>query len=402
MSAKENTGGKNPAVRRRFQDGNWRNRNGVWSCKYREYVSQPDGTYTVKERGKSFPGLSERAARAAMKPILDAVNATNGSQAQTVIPKNGVTLNDVAEKWRKLAAPNQKPRGLETSESHLRRILPELGALPLSALDNEKLQQFVRKISPGRTGKTVENIMLTLSGILGHARKWFKDVPTFKLSDLSMPEKVKPEPHFYEVEEIKRLIKAARDPLKTILLVLVLTGMRINEALALRLEDLDYRRKVVHVRHSAYNGTLGTPKSDASVASLHMQPELEVALRKFINGKHYRKNPDGLVFCNRQMRPYSDNKLREKMLRPLLQKLNMYKPGKVFHAIRHTAGSIMLESGASVLNVQKQLRHSSATVTLNVYSHILGDSQRNAANILARTLVGLGGKMKSIRKVKAA
>ena len=51
------------------------------------------------------------------------------------------------------------------------------------------------------------------------------------------------------------------------------------------------------------------------------------------------------------------------MLRPLLRKLNIYEPGKVFHAIRHTAGSIMLESGATVLNVQKQLRHSSATVT---------------------------------------
>jgi len=116
-------------------------------------------------------------------------------------------------------------------------------------------------------------------------------------------------------------------------------------------------------------------------------PELEAALKKFIAGKHYRKNPDGLVFCNRRMRPYSDNKLREKMLRPLLRKLNIYEPGKVFHAIRHTAGSIMLDTGASVLNVQKQLRHSSATVTLNVYSHILGDSQRNAANALAKRLV---------------
>jgi len=41
----------------------------------------------------------------------------------------------------------------------------------------------------------------------------------------------------------------------------------------------------------------------------------------------------------------------------------MYSPGKVFQAIRHTAGGIMLESGPSILNVQKQLRQSSATVT---------------------------------------
>jgi len=386
----ENTGGKKPAVRRRGQAGALVKRNGVLCGRWREYVKQNDGTEKSVERFKSFPGMSERAARAALQEILVAVNEAN-KKDRDVSPapalRGETTLNDVVEKWRKLVAPNQKPRGLETSESHLRHILPELGSLALSALDNERLQQFVTKMAPGRSGKTVENIMLTLSGVLGHGSKWFKHVPTFKLSDLSMPEKVKSRPRFYEVEEIKRLIKAASEPLKTILLLLVLTGMRINEALALCLEDLDFKRKLIHVRHSAYNGTLGTPKSDASVAALHMQPELEAALKKFIAGKHYRKNPDGLVFCNRRMRPYSDNKLREKMLRPLLRKLNIYEPGKVFHAIRHTAGSIMLDTGASVLNVQKQLRHSSATVTLNVYSHILGDSQRNAANALAKRLV---------------
>jgi len=41
--------------------------------------------------------------------------------------------------------------------------------------------------------------------------------------------------------------------------------------------------------------------------------------------EHYRKNDVGLLFCNRRMRPYSDNKLREKMMRPLLLSLNMIR-----------------------------------------------------------------------------
>jgi len=63
--------------------------------------------------------------------------------------------------------------------------------------------------------------------------------------------------------------------------------------------------------------------------------------------KHYEKwtrferarttgnNDLGLFFCNRRMRRHSDDKLREKMIRPLLMSLKMYSPGKVFHAIRH-------------------------------------------------------------------
>jgi integrase len=218
-----------------------------------------------------------------MQPILAAVNAANKALAERLetlrnggsrpVPRGAETLADVVNEWRKLVAPNHKPKGREASESHLRaHILPKLGTMPLAELSVKTLQQFVMDLTPGRSGKTVENILITLTGILAHARKWGKLVPQVSLSDLSMPEKVKPQPKFYEPSEIKRLLAAADDPLRTILYVLALTGMRINEALALRLEDLDFPRKLIHVRHSAYNGTLGTPKSAASVADLHMPP----------------------------------------------------------------------------------------------------------------------------------
>jgi hypothetical protein len=47
----------------------------------------------------------------------------------------------------------------------------------------------------------------------------------------------------------------------------------------------------------------------------------------------------GLPFLDRRICPYSDNKLREKMMRPLLVSLKMYSPGKMFHAIRCTWGA---------------------------------------------------------------
>jgi hypothetical protein len=55
------------------------------------------------------------------------------------------------------------------------------------------------------------------------------------------------------------------------------------------------------------------------------------------------------------MRPHSDDKLHEKMIRPLLMSLKMYSPGKVFHAIRHTAGSLtrfILESVGVLLQTK--------------------------------------------------
>jgi hypothetical protein len=69
-----------------------------------------------------------------MQPILDAVNAANKAEAQLVVPKSERTLNDAIADWRKLIAPNRKPRGLQTTESHLKaHIVPGNGLSWLSS-----------------------------------------------------------------------------------------------------------------------------------------------------------------------------------------------------------------------------------------------------------------------------
>lgn len=382
-NGKENASGKKPALRRRFQEGSWRCRNGVWSCKYREYVDRADGTQKTFDRGKSFAGLSERAAKAAMQPILDAVNAANKAEAQLVVSPASRTLNDIVGDYRKLVVPHRKPRGVETTESHLRaHIIPELGQVPLTQLDVRRVQEFVNKISPGRSGKMVENIVLTLTGIIRHASKWDKEVQPINVSDLTMPPKEKAKPQFLSGQEIKTLIKASRGVLRTILIVLALTGMRINEVLGLRVEDVDFENRVIHVTKSAYNGKLGTPKSVASAADIPLSAVLAKELRKHLKSKHFRENPLGVLFANRRLRPYSDNKLREKHLRPLLKSLDMKAVG--FHAIRHGVASELINSGTPITAVRDQMRHSDVRVTLGIYGHVIGNTQRKAVEGLSR------------------
>ena len=82
--------------------------------------------------------------------------------------------------WRELVAPHRKPRGLETTESHWRaHIQPELVHLSVSRLNVRRVQQFVNRISPGRSGKLVENIVLTLTAMLRHAKNGTKTSGAF-------------------------------------------------------------------------------------------------------------------------------------------------------------------------------------------------------------------------------
>ena len=49
---------------------------------------------------------------------------------------------------------------------------------------------------------------------------------------------------------------------------------------------------------------------------------------------------------------------------------------KNIHAIRHTHATQLLENGVSITEVSKRLGHSSVTITLNTYSHVLRDTDR--------------------------
>jgi integrase len=113
-----------------------------------------------------------------------------------------------------------------------------------------------------------------------------------------------------------------------------------------------------------------------------MPKELETKLRAHLQ-RHPGKNE--LLFVNRRGRPFSANKLREKQLHPLLEKLGIEHGG--FHSLRHGAASALLADGATPAVVQRQLRHSDPRITLGTYGHVVGDEQRNIVQTRSARLV---------------
>ncbi len=188
-------------------------------------------------------------------------------------------------------------------------------------------------------------------------------------------EGVRKEQRCFTDEEVGKILAAAPEPLGTILAITSVLGLRIGEVLALRVNDLDFSRKIIRVRQSvdAATRTLQAVKSQASSADVPIPTQLETRLRAHLR-KHDGKSE--LLFVNRNGRPFSANKLREKQLHPLLDKLGIPRGG--FHSMRHGAASSLLAQGATPAVVQKQLRHSDARITLGIYGHVVGDQQREA------------------------
>jgi integrase len=364
--------------RRRFQKGTLivRGKKPMRCGIFREDVLQSNGTFKrVQRRVVLGPvsSLSERAAWKVFQPYLDRVNAT-----AKLSPKSGMTLEQFVKEWRSSVAVNLKASTTRAAESHLRaHIIPKLGSLPLTEINTKAIQNFVAYLATGgRSRKTVENVLLTLSSILRVAKSWDYACGSFKLADITMPrEGIRQEQRCFTDKEMGRIIAAAPEPFGTILAVTAVLGLRIGETLALRVGDLDFAEHVIRIRQSvdAATRSVQAVKSQASSADVPMPSQLEARLRTLLR-KHAGKSE--LLFVNRRGRPFSANKLREKQLHPLLVKLDIPRGG--FHSMRHGAASALLADGATPAVVQRQLRHSDARITLGLYGHVVGDQQRSA------------------------
>jgi integrase len=169
-------------------------------------------------------------------------------------PGRIATLAEFAERWRTEVLIHRKPSGVRAAESHLRcHILPLLGRVKVEDLGLEVQQTFVTRLTETVSSKTTANVMGTLSVILSAAKNWGYICEPVNFGKLVMPsEEVKEAARFFTTDEAKQIIAAAGQPFRTMFAIAAMTGMRVGEILALQIDDLDFDRRMIHVRRSVW------------------------------------------------------------------------------------------------------------------------------------------------------
>jgi integrase len=328
--------------------------------------------------------MSRRHALAALQPYLDAVNTAPAPTAM----KRGKTFAEAVKEWREQIAVNLKPSTVRAAESHLaQHIEPRLGSFFLQDMTAKNLQAFVTSTAAtGVARKTLENILQTLFSILRTARMFGNTLPLVKRSDLVLPRaEAQKEVRFLSAKEVGQIINSAKEPFATMFAVMGMTGCRVGEVLGLKTGDLDFNRKVIYIRRSIDSRTKQeqSTKTKNSTGEVPMPEALQKRLRDFLK-TGYRENQNRYLFANRNGKPFSVGKVTEYGLWPVQDKLGITHTGT--HAFRHAAASELLEEGAPLTVVQRQLRHGDAKTTLQQYGHVVGDSQRRAVNTLAEKI----------------
>jgi integrase len=261
-------------------------------------------------------------------------------------------------------------------------LIPALGDTPIANLGVRQVQELITAMIDKTAKGTRENVFGDLQTILNAARKRHNNVPVVKRGDIYFGIKKAGEgkkAHFTVLE--------ARPKWYVFFLVLALTGMRSAEILGLYGEDLDFDNNLIWIRRGAWNGKVQTVKTRESETSLPMTPIVKQLLQKHPVGHTHQ-----LLFPNQLGGPYNRGRVVKKMFHPMLDKLGISHQGRRmgFHVFRHTLASMLLQTtGVSV--AQRQLRHSDAAFTAEVYGRAMGDDHTEAMDNLESVLLGPSG-----------
>ena len=94
--------------------------------------------------------------------------------------------------------------------------------------------------------------------------------------------------------------------------------------------------------------------------------------------------PGGLIFATEAGTIINPSNLRNRSFKPLLRRAGLRQIR--FHDLRHTCATLLLSKNINVKVVSEMLGHSSISVTLDIYSHLLPDMQEKAVEALEEML----------------
>jgi integrase len=166
-------------------------------------------------------------------------------------------------------------------------------------------------------------------------------------------------------------------------LCLARTGMRLGEAIAIRMADIDFNSKYIWVKRSYRRGKFTAPKN-GKTRKVDMSDQLASVLKNVVKErkkealKSGKGNVPELLFSNngKTIEQNYIRRIHERILRKAgIRKIRI-------HDLRHTYSSLLLSQGESPVYVKEQLGHYSIQMTVDIYGHLIPSSNRQAVNKL--------------------
>ena len=176
--------------------------------------------------------------------------------------------------------------------------------------------------------------------------------------------------------------------------LLAFTGMRKGEALALEWCDIDFEKKLVHIKKGVSldendKPIISTPKTKKSVRTVSIDNETLSVLKrwKLEQAKVLMKKGINSLNKHQLLFTYEDNKLYRPCyvndwLDSIIKTYNLKKI--TIHGFRHSHCSLLFEMGTPIQVVQERLGHSNIKTTMDIYTHVTEKQRDKLADEFAK------------------
>ncbi len=376
---------------------------------------RPDGTWWArittgvdkngKQKRKAFYGKTRQEVQKKMTAALNDINLNIYTEPSKL------TLEMWLNTWLNEYALNSIKQSTRVSyETFItKHINPIIGKHKLQNLRPDIIQKFYNdKLENGRldgkgglSPKTIKNIHVMLHEALGQA---FKNglISRNVTEAVTLPKITKKEMRVLTSDEQSRLLKLCSNENNGIFIILALsTGMRLGEILGLQWKDIDFTNKLLTIKRTVnrlknYDSNIdakttliiNSPKTENSIRVIPLNDKILKYLKSykaFQTKKYFSTGipigQDTFVFPN-SFGNIGEPKTYQNIFTALTKQADI--KNSHFHCLRHTFATRALEEGIPAKTVSEILGHANVSTTLDLYSHVLLDTKRNAIERMSK------------------
>lgn len=327
--------------------------------------------------------------------------------------EGNITFEEFSKDWLEwyAATAGVKESTITTRMRQLNMAYKLIGSLKIKDFNKNTYDKFLTAGNNIYAKSTLNNIGIAVSMVLdyavecgylpvnpSHSTKKPKQAATLE----DIPEDI--EEKYLTRAEVDRLLTATKEygdfQLYTLIHLLIFTGLRIGEALALEFKHCDFKNGVIKVRQTFSSGMasapkkrkLQTPKTISSVRDVDIDNQTLELLKTQITEQKKKRLKAGAVW-------HIDNDFIftsptnpggalsyfavSKHTKRLVEAVGITKR-VTLHTLRHTHASLLAESGATLEQIQSRLGHRNDKTTREIYLHITKDSSAKMITNFAR------------------
>jgi integrase len=346
-----------------------------------------DATGKRKRRWHSFRGTKREAQIACAQLIAE-------MQGGGAVDPSRITAAEFLDRFeRDWVAIHVSAHSAGRYAGALGHVRQHLGNAQLQKLRPADVAGLYATLSrSGLAAATIRLVHCVLHRALAQAKTWgvIRDNVTESVKPPPAPDR---ETEILQPDQARELLERLRNHQLYLIASLALaTGMRRNEMLALRWRDVDFDAGRLTVEQSleqtrTHGIRIKAPKTRKGRRSISLPASTVAELRGHWRAQQEqrlalgmgRAPADSPVLAAYDGQPQSPNAIT-KAWPVAMAAIGM--SGVTLHSLRHTHASMLIASGMDILTISRRLGHSSPTITLSVYGHLVSGSDDRAAAIM--------------------